>query len=89
MISKELLTALRGDDYTVLDIDYSELEDNKIGYLLNNNQWYYINIYELAHKCKEWAYKQGYRFTIEEDKIKIAIKKDLTYYLTTITQRTK
>ena len=56
MISKELLTAIREDNYTVVDIDYFyEIEDKKIGYLLDNEQWYYINIYELAHKCKEWA----------------------------------
>ena len=60
MISKELLTAIRKDNYTVVDIDYFyEIDDKKIGYLLDNEQWYYINIYELAHKCKEWAYSQG------------------------------
>ena len=58
MISKELLTAIREDNYTVVDIDYFyEIEDKKIGYSLDNEQWYYINIYELAHKCKEWTIK--------------------------------
>lgn len=36
--------------------------------IINNNVWcrfgeggvYRINLYELAHKCKEWAYNQGY-----------------------------
>ena len=55
MISKELLTGMRKDEYTILDIDYDS-EDSKIGYLLSNNQWYFINIHELAHKCKQWAY---------------------------------
>ena len=55
MISKELLTAIRNDNHKVLNIDLNYIEeDNKIGYLLDNRQWYFINIYELAHLCKEW-----------------------------------
>ena len=59
MISKELFTGMRKDEYTILDIDYDS-EDSKIGYLLSNNQWYFINIHELAHKCKQWAAKKGH-----------------------------
>ena len=56
MISKELLTAIRKDEHKVLNTDLNYIEkDNKIGYLLDNRQWYFINIYEFAHKCKEWA----------------------------------
>lgn len=55
MISKELLTAIRNDELTVNEIDY-DLEYYQIGYLLSNNQWYFINIYELAYKCKQWAF---------------------------------
>ena len=58
MISIELLEAIRTNDYKVLAIDVDK-EDNKIGYLLSNKQWYWINIYELAHKCKEWAILNG------------------------------
>ena len=55
MISKELLTAIRKDEHKVLNTDLNYIEkDNKIGYLLDNRQWYFINIYELAHLCKEW-----------------------------------
>ena len=55
MISKELLTAIRNDEHKVLNIDLNYLkEDNKIGYLLDNRQWYFIDIYELGHLCKEW-----------------------------------
>ena len=55
MISKELLTAIRKDEHKVLNTDLNYIEkDNKIGYLLDNRQWYFINIYEFAHKCKEW-----------------------------------
>ena len=56
MISKELLTAIRKDEHKVLNTDFNYIEeDNKIGYFLDNRHWYFINIYELAHKCKEWA----------------------------------
>lgn len=56
MISKELLTAIRKDEHKVLNTDLNYLEeDNKIGYFLDNRHWYFINIYELAHRCKEWA----------------------------------
>lgn len=55
MISNELLTAIRNDEHKVLDTDLKYLEeDNKIGYFLDNRRWYFINIYELSHRCKEW-----------------------------------
>ena len=58
MISKELLTAIRKDEHKVLNTDFNYIEeDNKIGYFLDNRHWYFINIYELAHKCKEWAFE--------------------------------
>lgn len=61
MVSKELLSAIRADNHKVLNTDLNYLEeDNKIGYLLDNRQWYFINIYELAHKCKVWAHSKGY-----------------------------
>ena len=64
MISKELLTAIRKDEHKVLNTDLNYIEkDNKIGYLLDNRQWYFINIYEFAHKCKEWAYTNKYRLS--------------------------
>ena len=57
-ISKELLSQ-------VLAVDIRKIN----GYILDGNLYYYkafvkckskINIYELANKCKEWAYSQGY-----------------------------
>jgi hypothetical protein len=71
MISKELLTAIRTDVHKVLNIDLDYIqEDNKIGYFLDNRQWYFINIYEIANTCKIWAFYQGYELlsgTISED----------------------
>ena len=64
--SKELLTAIRNDKYIVIDIDTSDIADSKIGYLLDNNQWYFINIYELAYKCKVWATENKYTILTED-----------------------
>lgn len=59
-ISKELLSEVLNHT-VILEIDI-DFEDSKVGYLLDNKNWYFINIYELAHKCKEWAFKQGYSY---------------------------
>ena len=59
-ISKELLSEVLNHT-VILEIDI-DLEDSKVGYLLDNKNWYFINIYELSHKCKEWAFKQGYSY---------------------------
>lgn len=62
-ISKELLSKI--ENYRV---DYFDMYDNNITYYTNhligvddnrveeNN----VNIYELAHKCKNWAIEKGY-----------------------------
>lgn len=33
-----------------------------------------INTYELAHKCKEWAFKNGYYLTIYNDAIDVVLQ---------------
>ena len=72
LISKELLSEI--ENYRV---DYFDMFDDNIVYYTNhligvddnrveeNN----VTIYELAHKCKEWAIKQGYslRSCIHDD----------------------
>ena len=66
MISKELLSDVLGEDVSGVSIignvvnytieDYETEEDGELVYVdIGQN----INTYELAHKCKEWAYKQG------------------------------
>ena len=57
MISKKLFKEVMGEEqmYSCLNIETNEIE-------LDEN----INIYELAHKCKEWAMLQcvsGYIFS--------------------------
>jgi hypothetical protein len=58
-ISKELLSEVLG---CKLDID-EQLQPNEIEYIekVGSRLYYrYINIYELANKCKEWAYTKNY-----------------------------
>ena len=61
MISKELLSEVLGSKVRSIEIINSSVTytlcHSVIGYV-------YINIYELAHKCKEWATKQKYSFNI-------------------------
>lgn len=54
-ISKELLSIILGEK--AYDIKY--VSDNIISFYTDYDQYEEINIYELAHKCKEWANKQG------------------------------
>ena len=58
MISKELLSEVLGCKVNSCFID------NNICSYDNNGAYIDINIYELAHKCKEWA-SIKYKFSIE------------------------
>ena len=54
IISKELLSE-------VLNQTVEEIHNTKsveLRYIVSMGGYWYINIYELAHKCKEWAYKR-------------------------------
>ena len=61
MISKELLSAVLKTAIDNCKVDgvwciYNYIDDEE------NDKWGYssINVYELAHKVKEWAFRQGY-----------------------------
>jgi len=58
MISKELLSEVIGVDVRYMSDEY---DGNLVPYETREG-WKTINIYELAHKCKEWAlgYELGY-----------------------------
>lgn len=64
--SKELLSEVLGvnvkfiefDIETIKRIIHGSARDNDIYYY--NGKWKFINIYELASKCKEWASSKGY-----------------------------
>ena len=58
MINKELLSIMLGKDIT--NISEPVVAENNIVYTCTDNSgWDIINIYELADKCKEWAYDNG------------------------------
>lgn len=56
--SKELVSKVLNVHVTMID----KILGSDIGFEINNisGSTHLINIYELAHKCKEWAYKQEY-----------------------------
>ena len=62
MISKELLSEVFGID--ILEVQ-NELYKSRLYYSVANRskpmnrQNRYLNIHELAHKCKEWAFDAG------------------------------
>lgn len=59
--SKELLSEVLGRDVDKV----KGIEENTLIYgCVHSNRWYdEINIYELAHKCKEWAIKKEFIVT--------------------------
>ena len=62
MISKELLS-----EVLKKEIREFVIEKNELRYILKDDinnipELYFINIYELSHKCKEWAFNQGYSY---------------------------
>lgn len=61
MISKGLLSEVLG---VRVDSFYPHVSSRMLGYLCNNEKFQEeINIYELAHKCKEKAREYGYSIT--------------------------
>jgi hypothetical protein len=63
-IYKELLSEVLECEVAHISQNFNEIniyeksKDNPFTY--NASSWLSINTYELAHKCKEWAYEQGY-----------------------------
>ena len=56
MISKKLMSEIMNDKVKSIKI----MNDTILIYFENNDQEYFIDIYELADKCKEWAYNNSY-----------------------------
>jgi len=64
-ITKELLSAVLGEEYKPRMVDIIRIEDNVLSTYYDCGKFdengdptglgYELNIYELAHKCKEWA----------------------------------
>ncbi len=64
MISKELLSIVFGHEITnVLIISNSYISISKVAkkQTLTTTSF---NIYELAHRCKEWAFNSGFSITV-------------------------
>ena len=59
MISKELLSKVLGYEVEIRGFKDKYIPAN-FEYIVDMIDVKTINIYELAHKCKEWAYNQGY-----------------------------
>ena len=61
MISKELLSEVLGIGvYQSIRKDEYAYNDIKLNIINTELLYDYVNIYELAHKCKEWALENGY-----------------------------
>jgi len=72
MISKELLSEVLGYKINNIDVQNNYIIIDYLVIKWNDNRPNEINIYELAHKCKEWAFSLG--LTVETcKKIKIDI----------------
>lgn len=71
MISKELLSEVLKEE-----VNESIILD---GYIIKYSYKYLgyaeINIFELEHKCKEWAIDNGYYLTIYNDRIDVVLQK--------------
>ena len=82
MISKKLLSEVL-ELKTTKDFNF-EIEDNYVCISDYGEQLFEINIYELAHKCKEWASK--YNFHLISWTISYEAVKDKGYCQTHNTQ---
>ena len=64
MISVDLLReVLKQPDIHIITLNNKSNLGYSIGYIKTSN----INIYELAHKCKEWAVSKGYNLQSSMD----------------------
>ena len=65
VISKELLSEVLGKDANF----HKYIEDRSVVlYIQDIADCREINLYELAHKCKEWAKSKGYYLTTKQHK---------------------
>ena len=76
IVSKELLREVLDDDVLRIgSFNYPRLEIEVQRY--SYKDWLAINIHELAHKCKEWAWK---KFQIDILIIKDGVKLDANHW---------
>jgi hypothetical protein len=68
MISKELLSEVLGVDIVKFDSFSSSILDVEFK-RFSHEEGIKLNIYELAHKCKEWAYRNNYGISVHTSEI--------------------
>ena len=98
--SKELLNEVLGDEYNDRLVDWLQIEDNYLRTYYDCGRYdskgrptglgIEINIYELAHRCKEWALLKGYYFSIysfnfsfnteQEHKVRLLLGNEVVYW---------
>ena len=66
MISKELLSEVLGTYVVDMYIEDTVSFGMQIAIKDTDEDYTYINIHELAHKCKVWAFTRGYAVSIEQ-----------------------
>lgn len=80
IISKELLSEVLNDKTignvltdakTIEHKIFGDIKENEIAYYSAKNGWQIINIYELEHKSKEWAFNSGYEIVQLSKSVKI------------------
>ena len=78
MITENLLSKVLKIDKRLLRI-YKTKENYIFFYTMSNvgESENYINVYELAYKCKEWAFDNGYELRSGRD---IDVKEELCYF---------
>ena len=65
MIYQELLSEVLGVEVEYIFIDNSNVNYTTFANITQGTRDCNINIHELAHKCKEWATKQGFKVKAE------------------------
>ena len=88
MISKKLLSEVLGVKVTAIDTEYTDatVKSNEIDIMYIKDGVSYgfsddckFNIYELAHKCKEWAVTQGFEIIEELNIVRVISLSPSTY----------
>jgi hypothetical protein len=80
IISKELLSEVLGNKVTNISNGCTEDELKVSAYFGVVRQSFYINVWELSHKCKNWALSKGYEIVVLSHSIKIYKNSHEVYY---------
>lgn len=66
-LTKELLSEVLSRNVNKFRIERTVSFGIQVEYEVSSGTRFYTNIYELAHKCKEWAYTKGMREILSAD----------------------